>query len=72
MPDYNNRYGQWVNEINTSQKARQWSEESVNRLETERLKSRPSVDNSSRRSWRDKRLMALLAHKRDRSKIEGD
>ena len=72
VPDYNNRYGQWVNEINTSQNARQWSEESVNRLEIERLKSRPSVNNSTRRNWRDKRLMALLAHKRDRSKIEGD
>ena len=71
VPDYNNRYGQWVNEINTSQNARQWSEESVNRLEIERLKSRPSVNNSTRRNWRDKRLMALLAHKRDRSKIEG-
>jgi 3-hydroxyacyl-CoA dehydrogenase len=72
VPDYNERYGKWVNEINATQKARPWSDDNIKRLEIERLKSKPVVNNSDRRNWRDKRLMALLAHKRERSKIEGD
>jgi hypothetical protein len=30
------------------------------------------MDNSRRRVWRDRRLMALLAHKRERAQIEGE
>ncbi|MDG2312685.1 MAG: 3-hydroxyacyl-CoA dehydrogenase [Alphaproteobacteria bacterium] len=72
VPDYNQRYGKWVNEINATQQARPWNDDNIKRLEIERLKSKPAVSNSDRRNWRDKRLMALLAHKRERSKIEGN
>ena len=72
VPDYNERYGNWVNEINATQQARPWKGDAIKRLDNERLKSAPVVNNSDRRNWRDKRLMALLAHKRERSKIEGD
>ena len=72
VPDYNERYGQWVHEINAAQTARPWDGAAIERLEAERLKSRPAMDNSSRRVWRDRRLMALLAHKRERAQIEGD
>lgn len=72
VPDYNERYGQWVHEINAAQTARPWDGAAIERLEAERLKSRPAMDNTSRRVWRDRRLMALLAHKRERAQIEGD
>ena len=72
VPDYNERYGQWVHEINAAQTARPWDGAAIERLEAERLKSRPAMANTSRRVWRDRRLMALLAHKRERAQIEGD
>jgi 3-hydroxyacyl-CoA dehydrogenase len=72
VPDYNERYGQLVYEISASQTARPWNKEAVRRLEAERLQSRPAMDNASRRIWRDRRLMALLAHKRERAAIEGE
>ena len=70
--DYNERYGQWVHEINADQTARRWEPADVARLEAERLATRPAADNAARRAWRDRRLMALLAHKRERAGIEGD
>ena len=72
VPDYNERYGQWVHEINASQTARPWDGAAIDRLEAERLRTRPAMDNTSRRVWRDRRLMALLAHKRERAQIEGE
>ncbi len=72
VPDYNERYGQWVYEINATQSARPWDGTAIERLEAERLQARPTMDNSSRRVWRDRRLMALLAHKRERAQVEGE
>jgi L-gulonate 3-dehydrogenase len=72
VPDYHERYGQIVLEVNSSQKARAWDKEAVQRLEKERLRSRPIKDIAGRRAWRDRRLMALLAHKRQMSETEGD
>ena len=72
VPDYNERYGQWVHEINATQTARPWDGAAVERLDAERLQVRPTMDNTSRRVWRDRRLMALLAHKRERELIEGE
>lgn len=72
VPDYNERYGRWVHEINASQSARPWDGAAIERLEAERLQARPAMDNTSRRVWRDRRLMALLAHKRERAQIEGE
>jgi L-gulonate 3-dehydrogenase len=70
--DYNERYGRWVHEINATQTVREWDPADVARLEAERLASRPAMDNAARREWRDRRLMALLAHKRERAGIEGE
>lgn len=72
VPDYNERYGQWVSEINATQTVRPWNSAAIERLEAERLQTRPAMDNASRRVWRDRRLMALLAHKRERVQIEGE
>jgi 3-hydroxyacyl-CoA dehydrogenase len=70
--DYHERYGRWVHEINATQTARAWDRDAVARLEAERLRTRPAMDNADRRTWRDRRLMALLAHKRERARIEGE
>jgi 3-hydroxyacyl-CoA dehydrogenase len=72
VPDYHERYGQIVLQVNESQRARPWDADAVRRLEAERLRSRPVEDRESRRAWRDRRLMALLAHKRQMSETEGD
>jgi 3-hydroxyacyl-CoA dehydrogenase len=72
VPDYHDRYGEIVLQVNSSQHARPWDREVVRKLEQERLRSRPVADIASRRAWRDRRLMALLAHKRQMREIEGD
>jgi 3-hydroxyacyl-CoA dehydrogenase len=72
VPDYHERYGGIVLEVNRSQQARPWGKAAVQRLEAERLRTRPIESIASRRAWRDRRLMALLAHKRQMSQSEGD
>jgi L-gulonate 3-dehydrogenase len=72
VPDYHARYGEIVLAVNASQHARAWDGAAVERLEEERLKGRPVESIASRRAWRDRRLMALLAHKKQIAKIEGD
>jgi L-gulonate 3-dehydrogenase len=62
--DYVARYGKLLNEINASQVPRRWSEESLARLETERRRTLPANALAKRQAWRDRRLMALVAHKR--------
>jgi 3-hydroxyacyl-CoA dehydrogenase len=72
LVDYAERYGQWVHAINSTQTAREWDPAVLQRLEAERRQIRPVDDSASRRMWRDRRLMALLAHKRQRAQIEGN
>ncbi len=62
--DYAARYGQLMCEINHSQVARPWREEALKLLEGERRKDVPADALGSRAAWRDRRLMALLAHQR--------
>ena len=64
LADYVARYGRVLNEINASQSPRRWSAESVARLDAERRRSLPATALAHRQAWRDRRLMALLAHKR--------
>ena len=62
--DYVARYGPLLNEIDASQAPRRWSDECLARLEAERRRSLPVSELTRRQAWRDRRLMALLAHKR--------
>lgn len=64
VADYVARYGPLLQEINASQVPRRWSEESLARLEAERRKTLPANALAHRQAWRDRRLMALVAHKR--------
>ena len=69
VADYVARYGQVLYEISASQAPRRWSEECLARLEAERRKTLPADALARRQAWRDRRLMALLAHKRAASAI---
>ena len=62
--DYVSRYGPLLNEIDASQIPRRWSEQNLARLEAERRKTLPAAELARRQAWRDRRLMALIAHKR--------
>lgn len=64
VADYVARYGPVLNEINASQAPRAWSAAVLARLEAERRRSLPATGLAARQAWRDRRLMALLAHKR--------
>lgn len=59
--DYAARYGQLLCEIGRSEP---WSTETLKALEGERRKNLAPNDLVTRAAWRDRRLMALLAHQR--------
>ena len=64
VADYAARYGRVIQEQVATQRPREWTREVVSRLETERRAALPAQDLARRARWRDRRLMALLAHKR--------
>src|SRR5258708_21436549 len=64
VADYVARYRRVLHEINASQMPRRSSDESLSRLEADRRSSLPATELARRQRWRDRRLMALLAHKR--------
>jgi len=47
---------------------RPWDAELAGRIEAERRKVMPQSEHATREAWRDRRLMALIAHKRDQDK----
>ena len=67
--DYVERYGPLFYEMAKSQAdPRRWSSALVDRIEKER-RAKLAVDRlGERQAWRDRRLMALLAHKREAAK----
>jgi len=44
--------------------ARPWEGDLVAKVEAERREHMPQADHAAREAWRDRRLMALVAHKR--------
>jgi 3-hydroxyacyl-CoA dehydrogenase len=64
VADYVARYGPVLQEINASQVPRRWSDECLARLVAERRRVLPASALAARQAWRDRRLMALAAHKR--------
>lgn len=63
--DYAARYAATMVELNRTQAAREWTEAAVRGLEVERRGALPAGRLAERTTWRDRRLMALVAHKRD-------
>ncbi|MBI3709394.1 MAG: 3-hydroxyacyl-CoA dehydrogenase [Proteobacteria bacterium] len=69
--DYVARYGQAIYELaKTQADPRPWNAALVDRIERERRAVLPAAGLAARQAWRDRRLMALAAHKRDAAKHE--
>lgn len=69
--DYAERYqGIYENLFQQMQRRVDWSGEVMGRIEAERRALLPAEQLQKRQMWRDKRLMALLAHKRGQAKDE--
>lgn len=68
VTDYAQRYGPQNRETMSGVKAFGWAEDTVARVDTERRKHLATSDIGARSAWRDRRLMALAAHKRQAPK----
>ncbi|MNM51778.1 3-hydroxyacyl-CoA dehydrogenase [compost metagenome] len=64
VSDYAKRYGQQNRETIGSENAFDWSESAVARVHDERRQKLELEGIALRSAWRDRRLMALAAHKR--------
>jgi L-gulonate 3-dehydrogenase len=64
VADYAVRYGPKLTGMMQDLTARPWEGELVAKVEAERRERMPQADHAAREAWRDRRLMALVAHKR--------
>ncbi|WP_250503156.1 MULTISPECIES: 3-hydroxyacyl-CoA dehydrogenase [unclassified Caballeronia] len=65
VADYAARYGGTYKSIAAGRKPFDWSAETLGKLDAERRAVLPGEKIEERSRWRDRRLMALLAHRRD-------
>lgn len=72
IEDYASRYGPIYYQVAKDSDARPWDEKLIARASKERRSVLPMEQHLSRQQWRDKRLMALIRHKKDASKKFGD
>lgn len=68
--DYARRYAATMVAMDRSQTPREWDAQALRRLEAERRAVLPAGRLAARAAWRDRRLMALAAHKRSAEKGE--
>jgi 3-hydroxyacyl-CoA dehydrogenase len=64
VPDYAQRYGPVLYEMMKDVKIAPWDEALIAKVTAERRKVMPQAQHAEREAWRDRRLMALIAHKR--------
>lgn len=64
VPDYTQRYGPALYEMMKDVNLEPWDDALVARINAERRKVMPQEQHAEREAWRDRRLMALIAHKR--------
>jgi L-gulonate 3-dehydrogenase len=72
VPDYAKRYGQVLRGMMNNVATEPWDEALVAKVDGERRKAMPQSKHAEREAWRDRRLMALIAHKRDAAKKIGN
>lgn len=65
IPDYAKRYGPVLYSMMKDIKPERWDDALVAKVEAERRKIMPQDQHAEREAWRDRRLMALVAHKRE-------
>jgi 3-hydroxyacyl-CoA dehydrogenase len=63
LADYCDRYGAALLALQQEMTPRAWTPELVAALEADRRAALPAAGHAARQAWRDRRLMALLAHK---------
>jgi len=64
VPDYAERYGPKLHGMMKDAEYAPWDSALISKIETERRKIMPQSEHGAREAWRDRRLMALIAHKR--------
>jgi L-gulonate 3-dehydrogenase len=72
VPDYAARYGAMYRAFAKDSVPFDWSPESIARLDAERRDVLPRDEIENRSRWRDRRLMALLAHRRVTAQSDDD
>lgn len=70
VSDYATRYGAMYRSFAKDSAPFDWSPESIARLDAERREVLPRGEIENRSRWRDRRLMALLAHRRATAKSD--
>jgi 3-hydroxyacyl-CoA dehydrogenase len=68
VADYATRYKASMHRMVADIEYSEWSPELIAKVETERRAQMPQADHAAREAWRDRRLMALVAHKRAQDK----
>jgi L-gulonate 3-dehydrogenase len=63
LKDYCERYGPLYAQLQREMTPRDWRPELIDKLQTARRAELPANMQAARQEWRDRRLMALLAHK---------
>ena len=64
VPDYAARYGPKLHGMMKDVRYEAWDPALISKVEAERRKIMPQDQHAEREAWRDRRLMALIAHKR--------
>jgi len=64
IPDYAERYGPKLHGMMKDAEYAPWDPALISKIEAERRKIMPQSQHGTREAWRDRRLMALIAHKR--------
>jgi L-gulonate 3-dehydrogenase len=72
IADYAARYSATMVDMDRAQTPRDWDPASVQRLEAERRTRLGAERLAARAAWRDRRLMALAAHKRRMAEQDSD
>ncbi len=68
VPDYAKRYGAVLHGMMSNVSNEAWDDALVAKVDGERRKLMPQNRHAEREAWRDRRLMALIAHKRTMAK----
>ncbi len=72
VPDYAKRYGPVLSGMMSNTKSDPWDDALIAKVDDERRRIMPQEKHAEREAWRDRRLMALIAHKRDAAKKIGN
>ena len=72
VSDYSARYGSIYHEVAKESQPRVWDESLVGKVNDERRALLPLDEHIERQRWRDRRLMALVKHKREATRTLGD